>query len=176
MDIKALQKIQYGIYIVCAQSDGKRSGQIANCIFQVTSEPILFAVILSKQNFTYELLEKSGKLSISAVTQEAPLKFIAKFGFQSGRNIDKFADAQHIVLQNGTPAVTSYATAIYGLEVINKIDLSTHIEFISKVTDMKVIDETKDTMTYDYYHKIKGGLTAKNAPTYISKTQTSSVL
>ncbi|MDR2192229.1 MAG: flavin reductase family protein [Endomicrobium sp.] len=169
MDINALQKIQYGVYIVSSQFDGKKSAQLANCVFQITSNPIQFAASLSKQNFTCELLEGSGKLAISSLSEDAPFKFMGKFGFQSGRNTDKFSNVEYIVMQNGTPAITSYATAIYELEVKNKINLTTHILFIAEVSDMKIIDRSKNAMTYDYYHKIKGGLTSKNAPTYIQK-------
>lgn len=171
MDAAALQKIQYGVYIVSAGYDGQKSAQIANCVFQITSQPVQFAISLSKQNFTCELLEKSGKLAISALSEEAPFNFMGKLGFQSGRNTDKFAGTEHIVMQNGAPAITSYATAVYALEVKSKVDLTTHILFIAEVSGMEIIDSDKNTMTYGYYHKVKGGLTAKNAPTYVQITR-----
>jgi flavin reductase (DIM6/NTAB) family NADH-FMN oxidoreductase RutF len=166
MDFKALEKIQYGIYIASSAAEGRNSGCIVNAVFQITAEPVRFAVSVSKLNFTYELIEKSSKLAISALSQDAPLKFIGNFGFKSGRNFNKFENVEHSVNAAGIPLVTVYACACYELETELKIDMQTHMLFICKVADMRVINPDAKTMTYEYYHKIKGGLTAKNAPTY----------
>ncbi len=167
MDFKALTKMQYGIYIISAASEGKASGQVANAVIQVTSDPVQFAACVSKKNFTCELIEKSGKFAMSAISQDAPFEFLGKFGFRSGRDVNKFENVEHITSASGIPVVTAYATAVYELDVVSKTDTGSHIIFIGKVTDMKVIDDTKETMTYEYYHKVKGGMTAKNAPTYV---------
>jgi ferric-chelate reductase [NAD(P)H] len=166
MDTKALTKIQYGIYIVSSYSDGKSSGQIVNTVFQITSDPVQLAVSLSKQNFTCELLLQSSKFAITALSEDAPFEFIGKFGFRTGRYIDKFENVQHIISENHIPIVTDYAAAVFETEVISKTDFGSHILFAGKVVDMQLINEKQNTMTYEYYHKVKGGIAAKNAPTY----------
>ena len=170
MDFNALKKMHYGMYIVSSAADGKMSAMIANTVFQVTAEPVLFAASISKQNFTYELIKKSGKFAVTAIAEEAPFEFIGKFGFKSGRAINKFDKVNHIISESGKlPIVLEYATAIYEAEVVKEMDLDTHILFIGKVLNMQVIDEKKPTMTYEHYHTVKGGMTAKNAPTFIKK-------
>jgi ferric-chelate reductase [NAD(P)H] len=169
MDLNALKKIQYGMYIISSAADGKMSAQLANTVVQVTAEPVQFAISLSKQNFTYELIEKSAKFAVTALSEEAPFEFMGKFGFKSGRTIDKFEKTAYTLSNEGIPVVTEFATALYKADVVNKLDNGTHVLFIGKVTDMEIIDDSKNTMTYDYYHKVKGGLTAKNAPTFIKK-------
>lgn len=166
MDLKPLGKIQYGVYIISSGAGGKMSGQIANTVMQVTAEPVNLTVCVSKKNFTFELIEKSKKFSVTALSEDTPFEFMGKFGFKSGRDINKFENAGHYVSQNDIPVVTQYATAVYEVDVIFTLDLGTHVLFAGKTSSMKFIDETKNTMTYDYYHKVKGGLTAKNAPTY----------
>ncbi|MCL1972682.1 MAG: flavin reductase family protein [Endomicrobia bacterium] len=169
MDINALKKIQYGMYIISSAAEGKMSAQIANTVFQMTADPVQFAVSISKQNFTYELMEKSGKFAVTAISEDATFEFIGKLGFKSGRNINKFEKVKYEISAAGIPVVSDFATAVYEAEITNKLDMDTHVLFIGKVTDMKIIDDSKNTMTYDYYHKVKGGLTAKNAPTYVKR-------
>ena len=170
MDLNALKKIHYGMYIVSSAADGKMSAMIANTVFQVTAEPVLFAVSISKQNFTYELIKKSGKFAVTSLSEEAPFEFIGKFGFKSGRATDKFDKVNYIISESGKlPVVLEYATAVYEAEVAKDIDLDTHVLFIGKVINMQLINENKPTMTYEHYHEVKGGMTAKNAPTFIKK-------
>ena len=169
MDINALKKIQYGMYIISSAAEGKMSGQIANTVFQAAAAPVRFGVSISKQNFTYELMEKAGKFAVTALSEDAPFEFMGKFGFKSGRNINKFEKVKHEISAAGIPVVLDFAAAVYEAEITKKLDMDGHVLFIGKVTDMKIIDNSKNTMTYDYYHKVKGGLTAKNAPTYVKK-------
>ncbi|MCL2485393.1 MAG: flavin reductase family protein [Endomicrobia bacterium] len=168
MDLTALEKIQYGVYLIAAAFDGKKSAFAANSIVQVSAQPVKFAVSVSKQNWTYELIEKSGCFSISAITMSAPFEFIGKFGFHTGKTFDKFANTEYKTFESGVPAVTQYAGAIFELKISGKIDVGDHTVFIGDVLNMERLSQ-ETTMTYEYYHKIKGGLTAKNAPTYIKR-------
>ena len=168
MDFKALEKIQYGVYLIASAFDGQKSAFAANSVIQVSADPVKIAVSVSKQNWTHELIEKSGILSISAVSQSAPFEFIGKFGFRSGKTADKFENVEYKTFESGVPAVIQYASAIFELKVIDKFDVESHSIFVGKVLNMEKLSE-ETTMTYEYYHKVKGGLTAKNAPTYIKK-------
>ena len=169
MDLKPLEKVQYGVYIITSAYGENMSGQLANAVMQVTAEPVEFAVCISKRNFTYGLIDRSGKFAITALSREAPFEFMGKFGFKSGRDVNKFENVSYSLSQDGIPLITQYVTAVYEFEVINKLDVQTHVIFIGKVKNMIMADENKDTMTYEYYHKVKGGLTSKNAPTFIKK-------
>jgi flavin reductase (DIM6/NTAB) family NADH-FMN oxidoreductase RutF len=59
MDKKPFHKISYGLYIVCSKNGEKTNGQIANALFQVTSEPPTIAVSINKQNLTHEYITES---------------------------------------------------------------------------------------------------------------------
>jgi len=90
MDLKALYNISYGIYVVSSKKENRINGQIANTVFQTTSEPATIAVCINKENLTHEFITESKVFSVSVLEQETDMKFIGKFGFKSGRDEDKF--------------------------------------------------------------------------------------
>ncbi|MCL2390727.1 MAG: flavin reductase family protein [Endomicrobia bacterium] len=170
MDFTALEKIQYGVYLIASAFDGQKSAFAANSVMQVCASPVKIAISVSKQNWTYGLIEKAGLFSISAVSQSAPFEFIGKFGFRSGKTFNKFENTEYKTFESGIPAVIQYAAAVFELKITGKIDVGSHTVFIGEVLNMEKLSE-ETTMTYEYYHKIKGGLTAKNAPTYRNKVE-----
>ncbi len=105
MNIKAVQKICYGVYIISSKKDDKINGQIANVAFQITSEPPTIAISINKQNLTHEFIEMSKVFSLSILSIEATMALIGRFGFKSGREIDKFKDTTHRIGVTGAPIV-----------------------------------------------------------------------
>jgi len=167
MDPKTLHKISYGVYIICSKNEDKINGQIANALFQVTSQPPTIAVSINKQNLTHEFITKSNCFTVSILSELAPLQFIGNFGFKSGRDIDKFENIKYKLGENKLPLVMDYTLACLDVKVIDKIDVGTHTIFIGNVVDAEVLNQDKP-MTYEYYHKVKGGYSPKTAPTYSS--------
>jgi len=170
MDVKALYKISYGIYVITSKVDGKLNGQIANTVFQVTSDPPTIAVSINKQNLTYEFIQKSKVLGVSILSKEAPLKLIGHFGFKSGREVDKFKDVNYKMGKMGVPILQDYTIASLEAEVMNTVDAGTHTIFIGRLINAEIF-ENKEPMTYAYYHEIKRGKAPKTAPTYIKEEQ-----
>ena len=89
MNVKALYKLVYGLYVVSSRKEDRLNGQIANTVFQISSEPPTIAVSINKNNLTHEFIEQSKVLAVSVLSQDTPLSFIGHFGFKSGRDIDK---------------------------------------------------------------------------------------
>jgi flavin reductase (DIM6/NTAB) family NADH-FMN oxidoreductase RutF len=166
MDPNALHNLSYGMYIVSASSSGKPNGQIANTVFQITSEPVTVAISINKKNLTHELIEESCVFSVSILDESTPLPFIGKFGFRSGRTEDKFKGTKFDVLKSGCPVVLDHTIAYIEAKVIGKLDCSTHTLFLGEMTDSKIVAKGKP-MTYSYYHEVKRGTTPASAPTYI---------
>jgi flavin reductase (DIM6/NTAB) family NADH-FMN oxidoreductase RutF/rubredoxin len=165
MDPKTLHKVSYGLYIICSKNGENKNGQIANALFQVTSKPQTIAVSINKQNLTHELIEKSKCFTVSILSEKTPLTFIGNFGFKSGRDIDKFENVKYKLGKNQIPLIIDYTLACIDAKVIDKIDVGTHTVFIASVVDAEVLSDEKP-MTYEYYHKVKGGFSPKTAPTY----------
>ncbi|MDP2921035.1 MAG: rubredoxin [Candidatus Omnitrophota bacterium] len=168
MDPNVLHNIGYGMYIISSSKEDLLNGQIANTLFQITSEPVTMAVSINKKNLTHEYIESSKRFSVSVLSEDAPLSFIGKFGFKSGRSEDKFKDTKFIKLDSGCPVVLDNALCYLEAEVINRFDCGTHTLFLGSMTDSKIL-KTGRPMTYDYYHQVKHGITPESAPTFIKK-------
>ncbi len=168
MDPTTLQKITYGMYIVASSFEGKINGQISNTVFQVTSEPARISVCINKQNLTHELIEKSKIFTVSILSTEAPMTFIGKFGFKSGRDTDKFKGIEYRMTGTGNPVILDHAIGFIDAKVVGSCDSGTHTLFIGEVVDSETFND-KEPMTYDYYHKHLKGKSPKTAPTYIKE-------
>ncbi|MFH1367995.1 MAG: flavin reductase family protein [Elusimicrobiota bacterium] len=166
MDLKTLQKLSYGMYIVSAHKGEKLNGQIANTMFQITADPPAIAVSINKQNLTHEYILASNSFAVSIITTEATMPFIGIFGFKSGRDTDKFKDCNFRTGVTGNPIIHNYCLGFVEAEVTGSLDCGTHTVFLGKIADAGIFDD-KEPMTYAYYHQVKGGKTQKNAPTYI---------
>ncbi|MFA4991213.1 MAG: flavin reductase [Candidatus Omnitrophota bacterium] len=168
MDLSALYNIGYGVYVVSSNKGGLLNGQIANTVFQITSEPATIAVSVNKQNLTHEYIKDSKRFSVSILSEETPMIFIGKFGFKSGKTEDKFKGTEFVKLDSGCPAVVENALSYIEAKVINQFDCGTHTLFLGEVVDTKILKKGKP-MTYAYYHEIKRGTTPKTAPTFINQ-------
>jgi flavin reductase (DIM6/NTAB) family NADH-FMN oxidoreductase RutF/rubredoxin len=165
MNPVTLHKISYGLYVVCSKNKEKINGQIANAIFQVTSKPPTIAISINTQNLTHEYIKKSKIFTISVLSEETPMKFIGNFGFKSGRIINKFENVNYKLGKTNVPVILENAVAYIEAKVIDEINVGTHTIFIGKVQDAEILTEGHP-MTYEYYHKFKGGYSPKTAPTY----------
>ncbi|MFA5308126.1 MAG: flavin reductase family protein [Dehalococcoidales bacterium] len=171
MDSGALHKIGYGLYIVGSRRGEKLNGQIANTVFQITSEPPTLAVSINKNNLTHEYITADRVFTASVLGQTAPLPFIGGFGFKSGRDVDKLKGVNYKLGQTGAPLFLDNTTAFLEAEVIQEITIGTHTIFIGKVVAAEVFNDNP-CMTYEYYYQVKRGTTPKSAPSYIPKEPT----
>ncbi len=149
-DMSALFKIGYGLYVVTSNDGKKDNGLIVNSVNQLTSTPNRVAVTINKENYSHHVIEKTGKMNLCCLSQDAPFRIFETFGFQSGRVADKFADTEILRSENGLAFLPRYINAFMSLEVEQYVDLGTHGMFICSVTEARVISD-KETMTYTYY-------------------------
>ncbi len=171
INLEALFNISYGLYIVCSGDKDKGNGYISNTVFQVTSEPARFAASCNKNNYTTELIQKTGAFSVSVLHTEASSEIIGNFGYKSGKDVDKLKGVNLIYGETGVPIVLDECISYYEFKVIQTVDVGTHILFIGEMVTAENIDTTKEPMTYLYYRNIRKGFSPKNAPTYIDKTK-----
>ena len=170
MNPKALQKLGYGLYVVCSKKGNQFNGQIANTIFQVCSEPPVIAVAINRQNLTHEFIVQSKVFTGSILSQEAPLPFIGNFGFKSGRQIDKFKGVQYKLGETSVPIVLDHTLAYLEAKVLSQIEVGTHTVFLGEIVGGDVVKDG-DPMTYAYYHHVKRGTTPKSAPSYVEESK-----
>jgi len=156
------------MYVIGSRKGDKLNGQIANTVFQITSEPPTIAVSINKNNLTHEFIRESKMLAVSMLSQNTPLSFIGHFGFKSGRDIDKLEGINYEIGETQAPVVIENAVAYLEAKVIQEVDVGTHTIFIGEVVGADVITEDV-CMTYNYYHQVKRGTTPKTAPSYIEE-------
>jgi flavin reductase (DIM6/NTAB) family NADH-FMN oxidoreductase RutF/rubredoxin len=170
MNLRALQKLGYGLYVVCSKKGDKFNGQIVNTIFQVCSEPPVIAVAINRQNLTHEFINQSKVFTGSILSQDTPLNYIGNFGFKSGRQVDKFKGVHYKLGEAQVPVVLDHTLAYLEAKIISQVDVGTHTIFLGQVIGADIVKEG-DPMTYAYYHQVKKGTTPKSAPSYIEESK-----
>ncbi len=150
-DMTALFKIGYGLYVVTSFDGKKDNGLIVNTVSQVTSTPNRISVTINKENYSHHVIKQTGKMNINCLSVDAPFSVFERFGFQSGRNVDKFDGFDALHSDNGLAFLNRYINAFMSLKVEQYVDLDTHGMFICTVDEMRVISD-RETMTYAYYH------------------------
>ena len=149
-DLTALFNIGYGLYVVTCNDGRKDNGLIVNTVTQVTNTPNRIAVTINKENYSHHVIKQSGLMNVNCLSVDAPFSVFEKFGFVSGRNVDKFAGEVCNHSDNGLVFLNRYINSFMSLKVEQYVDLDTHGMFICSVTEARVLSD-KDTMTYTYY-------------------------
>jgi len=153
MNTSALFKIGYGLYVLTANEQGKDNGCIVNTVMQVTSDPCQIAVCVNKKNYTCEMIQHTKKFNVSVLAEGVRFDVFKNFGFQSGKNTDKFTNFSDIKRSpNGVLYITKDTNAFMSAYVQQEIDLGTHILFIAQLVEAEVLSD-KPTVTYDFYQK-----------------------
>ncbi len=150
-DSSALFKLTYGLMVITARDNGKDNGCIINTAVQVTSSPCRLSVTVNKQNHTHDMIMRTDAFNLSVLTEEAPFKVFEHFGFQSGRNVNKFADCEsEHRMGNGILHLPKFTNAVIACAVVATVDLGTHTMFIADVTETKILSNVP-SMSYQYY-------------------------
>lgn len=150
MDKKVMYKLSYGLFVLTAKTD-KDNGCITNTLIQVTSEPNRIGFAVNKMNLTHDMVMESKVFNISVISEKADFELFKHFGFQSGKEVDKFADfTDYKNAENGIPYITKGCNAYISGKVVETMDLGTHTFFVAEVTDMQMLDDA-ESATYAYY-------------------------
>ena len=151
-DMNALFNIGYGLYVITSNDGKKDNGLIVNTVTQVTNTPNRLAVTINKENYSHHVIKQTGKMNINCLSTDAPFSVFETFGFQSGRNVDKFKDCTPLRSDNGLVFLPRYINSFMSLVVEQYVDLGTHGMFICSISEARVISD-RETMTYTYYHQ-----------------------
>ncbi|BBB92147.1 MAG TPA: flavin reductase [Methylomusa anaerophila] len=148
----ALNKVSYGLYIITSVNAGQLNGQCCNTAFQLTDQPTRLAVCLNKENLTHEYIMASAVFAISMLSTNQ-LDMVRHFGYQSGRNVNKFKDIEYIAGKNGCPILKNGVAYVEGTILPEKsVDVGTHTLFIGDVTAGRMIVD-EDPLTYHLYRE-----------------------
>ncbi|MBE7028382.1 MAG: flavodoxin, partial [Ruminococcaceae bacterium] len=149
-DLSALFNIGYGLYVVTSNDGNNDNGLIVNTVTQITNTPNRIAVTINKDNYSHHIIKQSGKMNINCLSIDAPFSVFENFGFQSGRNTNKFKNIEVMRSDNGLVFLPRHINSFMSLEVEQYVDFDTHGMFICSVTESRVMSSL-ETMTYTYY-------------------------
>ena len=153
MDKKAMYKLSYGLFVLTAKDEEKDNGCIINTAIQASSMPNQLSICVNKANLTHDMIVKTGKFTVSVISQDAGFDLFKHFGFQSGKDVDKFKNFEKCKRgENSIYYITEGTNAYISVNVSKTENLGSHTMFIGEITDMEVLSETP-SVTYDYYLK-----------------------
>ena len=166
MELSVLWKLSYGMYAIGTLDGTRPTGCIVNTVAQITSTNPVIAVSMNKNNYTYEAIKKTGRFTVSILTEKTAPNVIAKLGFCSGRDTDKF-DGKDFAWKEmgGLPVVKDNCAGHLVAEVLSMTEVETHYIILARVKDAQPCTNF-EPMTYKYYHEVIKGSAPKNAPTY----------
>ena len=154
MENSALNKISYGMYLLSASSKDIDNACIINTFMQVSYAPLRVCICVSKQNYTHDLIKKSKRFNISVLTKNVSFDLIKRFGFQSGRDKNKFENFKYVDRTlDGIIYLTKYSNSYINVKVTKMINLGSHTMFIGDVKVMGILNED-ESLTYDDYFKL----------------------
>jgi flavin reductase (DIM6/NTAB) family NADH-FMN oxidoreductase RutF/rubredoxin len=171
INFEALFRISYGLYIVSSGDKNHGNGFISNTVFQVSAEPIKFAACCNKNNYTAEFITKTGVFAVSVLHKDTSPELFGRFGYKSGKDIDKLEGMKVIYGETGVPIVLNDCIAFVECRVVQTTDVGSHLIFIGELVQSEIIDDSQEPITYLYYRQVKKGVAPKNAPTYIDKSR-----
>lgn len=152
MDSRVLFNIGYGLYVVTTK-DNNDNGCIINTVMQVTSDPCQIAIAVNKRNLTQQMISRTRKFNLSVLSEQASFDIFKHFGYQSGRDVDKFANFSDVKRSpNGLYYITQGTNSYMSAYVQQEIDLGTHSLFIGQLVAAEKLSEVP-TMSYDFYQK-----------------------
>lgn len=166
MDATALFNLSYGMYVISSKDGDRNIGCVANSATQISSSPATLAISLNKLNYTTACVQKSGLFTLSILSEKARAELIGTFGFNSGKETDKFDGIDFITAESGLAVPKEGICAYLDCRVINQTDCYTHTVFFAEIADARNL-AAETPMTYAYYHRVIKGKAPKNAPTYI---------
>ena len=166
INLEALWGLTYGVYVVTSRDGERWNGQVSTTVMQIADNPLLLSVSVHKKNLTHEFIAKSGVWAVAVLEKETPLEFIGRFGFKSGRELDKFAGVACKQGATGSPLLIDHALATLETRVTGKIDAGSHTVFVGELVGAELLKGGRP-LTYAHYRQTKKGKTHPNAPSYL---------
>ena len=141
----AMFSLSYGLFVLTARDGAKDNGCIINTVTQLTDSPKRISIAVNKANLTHDMIVKTGEFNVSVLSNDAPFALFQHYGFQSGRNTDKFAGVQGMARStNGIYYIPYCTSAFLSAKVTQTVEFETHTLFIADVTEAKLLSNVHD--------------------------------
>lgn len=151
VDQAALFNISYGLFVLVARQGDRDNACIINVAQQVSSDPLQLMICVNKSNLTHDMVLRTLKFNLCTLSEEATMKPFQHFGFQSGRDVDKFAGCeQQLRTENGLLYLPKYINSVISCVVTKSVDLGSHTMFLARPMETRVLNDSP-SITYAYY-------------------------
>ena len=152
MDEKALFKISYGLYVLGIQAGNRFGGCVVDAVAQVSGgQPPVIIIGSMNNNLTNKLIKDKREFTLSVLAENVHPFVIANFGFQSAKDVDKWANVPHMV-KDGLPVVDG-AVAYFRYKMTEAKELATHTAFFCEVTDAWHGENSAKPLIYSDYQR-----------------------
>ena len=164
--IDNLRMLSYGMYAIGVMDGERPTGCIVNTVFQITNTPAMVAISMNKDNYTYEVIKRTGRFSVSILSEESPRAVITQLGFTSGRTEDKLKGLA-VKMVDGLPTIDENCCGAFTCDVVSMTEAETHFVILASIREAVDVS-SHEPMTYRYYHQVLKGGAPKNAPSYVA--------
>lgn len=153
IDLNTLYQIEYGLFVVTTRMGKKDNGCIINAFQQVALTPPWLCLSVSKLDYTCEIIQKTGEFCASILTESTPFDIFRRFGFQSGRTLNKFMNFPDVKRsESGLLYLTKDCNGYICGKVREEKDLGSHIVFLADTVETQTLSKDP-SLTYAYYFK-----------------------
>lgn len=131
-----LQHISQGVYVVGVADGEKNNAFTAAWVMQVSFSPVLLAISINPEHYSYQLLKKGGVCSVNVLSQEQT-HIAAHFG-QSGIK-DKMAMGTWAAALTGAPVLRE-SLAYFDCKVSHEVSAGDHQLVICEVLEARTLN------------------------------------
>lgn len=131
--IEVMRAKNYDLVVVTSKLDGQINGQAVAWNTQASIEPPMMAVGLSIETYTHSLIKESGIFAINFIPKDRQ-DLIEFFGYQSGRDVDKFKDIEYTSATTGSPILKD-AAAFLDCRLVDTYALNDHDFYVGEVVE-----------------------------------------
>jgi len=115
----------------------KINGMTAAWLSQVSLKPLLVMVSIAPPRYTHTLIKESGIFAVNVLSGDQ-VELAKRFGYKSGRKIDKFAGLEYLTAGSGAPVLPE-AYAYLDLKLVHTFAAGDHTLFVGEVLEAKIL-------------------------------------
>jgi len=148
MNTDALYKLTHGLYILGARDGERFAGSVVDAVMQVANKPWILALSCTNGSYTKQCIDAEREFSLSVLSKKVDPWVIANFGFQSSREIDKWAFAKHYI-REGLPYLEDNIATMH-CRVLQSITYDSNTLFLAEVADCADTKNGEPLTYHDY--------------------------
>ncbi len=144
----AFRSLVHGVYVVTTRCGDRLNGMTAAWVSQVSLRPLLLMVSIAPTRYSHDLIKESGVFAINVLTSDQ-VDLGKRFGFASGRKVDKFAGLDYITAATGSP-ILPQAQAYFDLNLLDTHSAGDHTLFVGEVLEAKILHPEEEPQVFSY--------------------------